>query len=93
MAVGSSKRPNIVVAALYFPDHLVSPISFNRFIVSCPSCFPTTSIHTVILLCDAFTQIAKFWNQLKKETAGIQHFVAPVITIITTHTQPGTHIV
>jgi hypothetical protein len=31
-------------------------------------------------LCDAFTQIAKFWNQLKKETAGIQHFVAPVIT-------------
>ena len=80
LVVGSSKRPNIVVAALDFPDHLVSPISFNRFIFSCPSCFPTTSIHTTILLYDAFTKVAKFWSKLKKETVGTQHFVVSVIT-------------
>jgi hypothetical protein len=80
LAVGSSKRPNIVVAALDFTDHLVSQISFNSFIFSYPSCFPTISIHTTILLYDAFTKVAKFWNKLKKETAGTQDFVASVIT-------------
>jgi hypothetical protein len=42
---------------------------------SCSSCFPTTAIHTAILLYDAFTKVAKFWSNLKKETAGIQHFI------------------